>query len=767
MQQTGSTIAEAWVITEAVLPDRERSSDSIQRFVAVISNSFSGLLTAEKPTTSDELSDDQEESYQVGLTFDPVEIADFLTRLSGRLKSTVEQETLIKALPLLQPNDPTRQSEFTLRLVEVLSAASTVLPLEVGEEACDRFVAAALQQQIEQERLLNEVAVKIRESLNLPELLNTAVSQVRQLLQADRVIIYEFNSEAVSTLLQRSEQTQSINQASVYGQITYEARAAESIPMVLGMEEGMRCFSDLLSHHKKYAEGAIEAIDDVVEATFAISPCLLKLLRRASVRAKMMVPILVRNQPWGLMIAHQTLPRNWQDYEKIFFQRIAEHLAIAIYQTNLYTQLQQQKEMLEQRVAERTRDLDDALVAAQAANRAKGEFLAAMSHELRTPLTCVIGMADTLLRSMSQKPDTYSLKPEKQLDYLGIIKKSGEHLLEVINDILDVSQVESGKAVLSISPFSLSQLAHQCLQMIREKAISNGVELVMDLYFPPAEDEPSQDAIFVADRRRVSQILLNLLSNAVKFTPEGGRVTLRIWTDRDSAIFQVVDTGIGIAPSQKPLLFQKFQQLDSVYHRKYEGTGLGLALTKQLVELHGGTIEVDSTVGVGSTFTVRLPAQSLTASQSKSVQGFSENGTAELNRTLRGTAPPNLAGRIVLIEHHEETAMLICDLLTAAGCQVVWMVDGSTAIKQIEVLQPTLVITDIQLPGMDGFEVMRYLRSHPILQKTKILALTPHNLSGEQEKWLTERANDYLVKPLQPYQLLDTVEDLVRRSGAA
>jgi two-component system sensor histidine kinase/response regulator len=766
MQQTGSTIAEAWVVTEAVLPDRERSFDSVQRFVVVISNPFSGLLTAEKPASSDEQSGNQAQLYQVGLTFDPVEIADFLTRLSSRLKSAAEQETLIQALPLLQPNDPVSQSEFTLCLVEVLSAASSVLPLEVGEEACDRFVAAALQQQIEQERLLNEVAVKIRESLNLPDLLNTAVSQVRQLLQADRVIIYEFNPGVISALHQRSEQAQAMDGASVYGQITYEARAVESIPTVLGMEEGMRCFSDLLNHHKKYREGAIEAIDDV-EATFAISPCLLKLLRRASVRAKMMVPILVRNQPWGLMIAHQTVSRNWQDYEKIFFQRIAEHLAIAIYQTNLYTQLQQQKEMLEQRVAERTRDLDDALVVAQAANRAKGEFLAAMSHELRTPLTCVIGMADTLLRSMSRKLDTYSLKPEKQLDYLGIIKKSGEHLLEVINDILDVSQVESGKAVLSISPFSLSQLAHQCLQMIREKAISSGVELVMDLYFPPTEDKPSQDAIFVADRRRVSQILLNLLSNAVKFTPEGGRVTLRIWTDRDSAIFQVEDTGIGIAASQRPLLFQKFQQLDSVYHRRYEGTGLGLALTKQLVELHGGTIEVDSTIGVGSTFTVRLPAQSLPASQSKAVQGFAEDGTAEPNRTLRGAAASNLAGRVVLIEHHEETAMLICDLLTAAGCQVVWMVDGSTAIKQIEVLQPTLVITDIQLPGMDGFEVMRYLRSHPILKKTKILALTPNSLSGEQETWLTERANDYLVKPLQPYQLLDTVEDLVRRSGAA
>jgi two-component system sensor histidine kinase/response regulator len=222
-------------------------------------------------------------------------------------------------------------------------------------------------------------------------------------------------------------------------------------------------------------------------------------------------------------------------------------------------------------------------------------------------------------------------------------------------------------------------------------------------------------------------------------------VILRVWLEDTTAVFQVEDTGIGISDHQRPLLFQKFQQLDTSYHRQYEGTGLGLALTKQLVELHGGTIKVESKVDVGSIFTVRVPRQTLTP-------------TAAI---VPPAAIPNLfdppQGRIVLIEDHEECATLICDILTTAGYQVVWMIEGSSAIKQIEILQPLVVITDIQLPDMNGYEVMRYLRQSPENPNLKILALTAKAMAEDQALCLAAGADDYLAKPVQPDLLLDKI----------
>lgn len=242
---------------------------------------------------------------------------------------------------------------------------------------------------------------------------------------------------------------------------------------------------------------------------------------------------------------------------------------------------------------ERTQALHDALIAAEAASRAKSEFLATMSHELRSPLTRVIGMSATLLRLGQLN--------QRQRHYLQTIYDSGEHLLTLINDILDLSQLEAGKAVLNVSTFSLVTLAQASLRSVAETAQHQTVNLKLDLKFEPLCDR------FAADRQRVQQILWNLLSNAVKFTPAGGQVILRIWMENNHAVFQVEDTGIGIPEQQLPLLFEKFQQLNSPYCRLYEGAGMGLALTKHLVELHRGRIEVESTVGVGSSFTVWLP----------------------------------------------------------------------------------------------------------------------------------------------------------------
>jgi signal transduction histidine kinase len=302
-------------------------------------------------------------------------------------------------------------------------------------------------------------------------------------------------------------------------------------------------------------------------------------------------------KPWGLLIAHQcNTPRHWSESEKNLLSSVAEQLAIAIHQAELMRSLTQEKQTLEQRVVERTMALHDALEAAEAASRLRSEFLATISHELLTPLTYVIGMSSTLLRW------SFGELSQRQRDYLQTIHDSGEHLQDMINDILDLSQIEAGKAVLNITEFSLVNIAQSTVNALKEKATSQRINLNVDVQLNPQQD------IFTADVRRVQQIVWNLLTNAIKFTPEGGNVTLRLWVENETAVFQVEDTGIGIPEEQLSLLFEKFHQLETPYRRRYGGTGLGLALTKQLVELHRGRIEVESTVGAGSVFTVWIPA---------------------------------------------------------------------------------------------------------------------------------------------------------------
>ncbi|MBW4492003.1 MAG: response regulator [Oscillatoria princeps RMCB-10] len=765
LQAAQSSGEGAFAIAEDILGPVELAPErQAERFVLVVSGRFSGLLKG-KPRTPAQQGGwlmANEALYEVELTFDREAIASFLSQLACFVDSSPSATSLVEqAGGILRASDGLMPTELVLQLLEILA------PKEPEFPAAERVypyvsvcmpVEEALRQQIEQERLLNQVTSQIRQSLELPVILSTAVEQVQRLLQVDRLAIYQFdvlpaeeeiegngnwvavegervkNPSVLSPLRPEPAQSSGLSAERNWGRITYEARSSDGISSVLNWTEGERCFVSVCNLRKKYRKGFTQAIEDT-EIAYAFSPCFLDLMRRARVRAKLVAPIVVGDELWGLLIAQQCdLPRRWSESEKDFLKEIAEHLAVGIHQAQLYAELQEQKQTLEQRVIERTQALQDALIAAQAASRAKSEFLSTMSHELRTPLTCVIGMSATLLRwSLGQLN-------QKQRSYLQTIHESGEHLLELINDILDLSQVEAGKTVLNISEFSLRQLAGQSLQELQEKARSGGVELEMDLKVEAGRDR------FTADYRRVKQIVYNLLSNAVKFTHAGGVVTLRVWVEGNAALFQVEDTGIGIPENQLPLLFEKFQQLDSSHHRKYGGTGLGLALTKQLVELHGGMIEVESAVGEGSTFTVWLPAQPL----SPAVPALAAQAPKE--------SPARFQGGIVLIEDDEEMATLMCDILTAAGYQVVWLIEGSTAIEQIELLEPVAVIVDMELPGMDGNEIISELRQSPVGQQLKVLGLTaktPHalELGGEG-------ADDLLLKPVQPARLLQKITKL-------
>ena len=256
-------------------------------------------------------------------------------------------------------------------------------------------------------------------------------------------------------------------------------------------------------------------------------------------------------------------------------------------------------------------EANEALIAAKEqaefASRSKSDFLANISHELRTPLNAIIGFSDLM------KVEIFGpVGSPKYLEYARDINASGVHLLELINDILDLSKIEAGKAELHAENVDVMRVLRICLILIKERARIGGVEIEYDA----APDLPALHA----DERKLKQIMINLLSNAVKFTPAGGKVTVSIRAhSEDGYVFQVADTGIGISPDDIPKAMAQFSQIDSELDRKYEGTGLGLPLSKALVELHGGTLELKSEVAVGTTVTVRFPADRIVPATAKSI----------------------------------------------------------------------------------------------------------------------------------------------------
>jgi signal transduction histidine kinase len=299
--------------------------------------------------------------------------------------------------------------------------------------------------------------------------------------------------------------------------------------------------------------------------------------RIGAYRAVLTVPMMRGGQPIGAIAVTRREPAAFSDAYVALLKTFADQAVIAIENVRLFREIQEKSAQLE------------------VANQHKSEFLANMSHELRTPLNAIIGFSEVLSDRM------FGELNDKQLEYLKDIHESGRHLLSLINDILDLSKIEAGRMELELSRFHLPSALGNAMTLVRERAQRHGIQLGQDI--DPRLGE------FHADERKVKQILLNLLSNAVKFTPDGGRVELSAKLDTDKVEIAVRDTGIGIAPGDQQAVFEEFKQVGRDYTRKAEGTGLGLALTKRFVELHGGEIRLDSVPGRGSTFTFTLPVR--------------------------------------------------------------------------------------------------------------------------------------------------------------
>ncbi|MCL1490378.1 MAG: PAS domain S-box protein [Pseudanabaena sp. Salubria-1] len=386
------------------------------------------------------------------------------------------------------------------------------------------------------------------------------------------------------------------------------------------------------------------------------------------------------------------------------------------------------------------------------ATKLKDEFLANMSHELRTPLNAILGLSESL------KEEILGALNETQLKAISTVDSSGEHLLSLINDILDLSKISSGMMELDIASVSVKKVCDSSLVFVKQQAFQKKIQL--HSHIPPLINNVNINV----DERRIKQVLINLLTNAVKFTPYEGNINLLVaigsgdtWQgeatipqqlrDKNSPtiLFQVVDTGIGISAKDLQMLFQPFVQVDSALNRQYEGTGLGLALVKQIVELHGGQVMAESEVGQGSSFTVALPCE---MSSFNAIASTPTSTTSSSPDIISDNAP-----LILLAEDNEANIQTFNSYLTAINYRIIIARNGIEAIAQAKENLPDLILMDIQMPRMDGLEATKQIRLDPNLINTPIIALTALAMEGDREKCLEAGANDYLSKPVKLRQL--------------
>ncbi|MEG4069970.1 PAS domain S-box protein [Microcoleus sp. Pol11C2] len=618
-----------------------------------------------------------------------------------------------------------------------------------------------LRQKLKREQLAVAMLERIRSSLNLEEILTKSVEEVRHFLQVDRTIIYQFNPDWS-------------------GFIAVES-VAENVRPIVGMEIYDPCFGS--AYVPLYQEGRIRAIEDVQNA--GLADCHLGLLTRLDVRANLVVPILQGENLWGLLIAHHcTAPRPWQQLEGECLKQLGVQLAIAIQQSMLFEQAQ--TEIADRKLAEAALQL--AKEAAESANRAKSDFLANMSHELRTPLNGILGYIQLLKVDKNFTAD--------QQESLNNIHQCGNHLLMLINDVLDLSKIEASKMDLSLTKVHFSSFVKGIIDLFQMRSTQKGIA------FNYEQVSALPDGI-LADEKRLRQVLINLLSNAVKFT-NSGSVTFKVGyaenfpdnypqtngenssltaeiapqiinltanldaqqmsspslgttkapegiiadnigrTPTPKIRFQIEDTGIGIGQNKLEEIFLPFHQVGD-HNNFVEGTGLGLSISQKLVKMMGSQIRVQSSCGKGSIFWLDLDLPA--------VAQCSELPSRQEKRRLVGFIGSQR--KVLIVDDHEVNRAMLHRLLFHLGFEIAEATDGEDCLHKAQEFLPDIILMDLLMPVMNGWEATRRLRQLPELKDTVILALSANVYETTKQESILAGCDNFLTKPIQTNELLE------------
>ena len=582
--------------------------------------------------------------------------------------------------------DPLDDREMAIVSAFAAQAALAVNTIRLVQQLEARGIELA--RKVDELEALREVGEAVNSSLDVDEVLETIAAHAVELSETDGGSIMEY-SPADRCFLVRS---------------VYNTDAA-----VVSRLRSIRIGLDDTLVGRAAREGRPIGVPDLAEVP--LDPHL-EILYADGWRSLVAVPMLREGNVVGCLVVRRKGTGRFSDEILELLETFADQSAVAMLNARLYRELQEQSLELE------------------LASRHKSEFLASMSHELRTPLNAVLGFSEVLLEEM------FGPVNERQEEYLRDIHGSGQHLLELINEILDLSKVEAGRMELEYSSLDLRDLLEEATAMLRERATAHAISLTVDVAADVGRIQ--------SDELRLKQVVLNLLTNAVKFTGDGGAVLVRAVRRGGDVEVTVRDTGIGVPEDDFERIFESFQQGGRGSSRE-EGTGLGLTLSRRIVELLGGRMWLKSEVGVGSTFGFSLPAPE------ESMAGAGE----EASKT-------EVMGDVVVIEDDRRSMELITVYLESAARRVAVARDGTAGLALVRQVRPDVVLLDIKLPGIDGWTVLERLKADP---DTRDIPVVVVSVVDERARGVALGAAAYLVKPVSREALLDELAAIRRASG--